>query len=197
MSQRIQRIEKGDLRDGLRVVVWDLETVTLDASFGRVLCGTVKEIGKKPDTYRIDKTKTYKKEPWNDRELVVAIRDRLNQAHVAVAYNGIRFDVPYLNSRLLHHGFEPIAAGVQHVDPVFIARNRMRLGSNTLARLLDFMGCKEQKLHLGPEVWQRAAAGSRKDMDLLVKRNVSDCVALEQLFNKLISMVPLKFSLVR
>lgn len=170
--------------------------MTLDGEFGRLLCITVKELGKTPKTFRIDRTRTYKREPWDDKELVVQARDELNTYHGLVVHN-VRFDLNFLNTRLLHHGFEPLSGSVQHYDTLWVARQRMRLGRNTLDRLLDFLGCDEQKMHLSPAVWQRAAAGSKKDMDLLVKRNVSDVVALEQLFNKLISLMPLKFHMVR
>lgn len=194
----LQRITKKDLREGLKICSFDLETVTLDAEFGRLLCGTVKELGKAGKTFRIDKDPCkHKGEPWNDESLAVALRDELNKYHAAVAYNGLGFDVRFLNSRLLYHGYEPLSPGIQHVDPLPVVRAKMRLGQNSLARVLDFLKCDEQKMHLGPDVWQRAAAGSKKDMDLLVKRNQSDVVALEQLFNKLVSLMPLKFSLIR
>lgn len=194
---KAQRISKGDLRDGFKLGVMDLETTGLDADFGRILCGTVKTLGGTSKTFRIDKTSTYKKEPWNDVELAVALRNELNKFHGVVGYNSLNFDWPMLNTRLLTAGYEPINPSVQVIDPIWVVRSRMKLGRNTLDRLLSVLKCDEQKLHVGPEVWQRAGAGSKKDLDLIVKRNVSDVVALEQAFNKIVALMPLKFSFVR
>jgi len=193
----LQRIRQRDLREGFRIACWDLETSSLNGSYGRVLCGTIKEIGQPPLTLRCDKFPSFKKEPWNDEHLVASLRDELEKFNVVVSYNGENFDAPMLNTRLIKHGYQPISPAVKHADLIWVARKRMRLSSNSLATLLDTLGVPEQKMHVSPEVWNRAVAGSKHALDLIVERNISDVVALEQAFNKLTSLMDVKFSLIR
>ena len=94
----------------MKVTCFDLECSNLNADYGIVLCGCMTDWQPKKArrvdvrTYRIDETPGYLKERWNDHALVCQIRGDLEQSDIIVSWNGKRFDVPYLNGRLMYWG---------------------------------------------------------------------------------------------
>ena len=145
---------------------FDLETSSLNANFGIVLCAVVKGSDrKKPYVFRGD---SY--EPWkqgkrsDDSFLVKDIVACLSGYDVLVAHNGARFDVPFLRTRMakwsphLECGAFP---NKKLVDPVQLARNKLRMSSNGLAALASLIGAGEKTLVDG-DVWLRASLDGDK-----------------------------------
>lgn len=192
-----QRVTEAEVKGGLSVGFWDIESTGLNASYGRILCATVKPAGGTAVTFRNTDYSSFKSQPWNDKSLVKDLRDELEKYVVLVSYNGQRFDVPIVNTRLMKYGLKPISPAVKHCDLYFVTRYRMRLSSSSLESLLSHLALPEQKMKLSPDVWNRAGAGDREALELIAQRNVSDCVALEQAFDRLIPLLDLKFSLIR
>lgn len=194
---KTQRITASDLDRGLKFATWDLETTGLNASFGSILCCTIKPLNKEPIVYRIDNYKLYKKEPWNDKELVVDIRNALEEYNVAISYNGFRFDIPMLNSRLTRHKLRVLSPIVKHLDMINVARHRLLLNSNSLESLLAHLQANTRKTALEPQEWARAVAGSKEALDSVVEHNVKDTESLEEAFHELIPYLDIQFRLVK
>ncbi len=194
----LQRIHASDLLDpDFKICCWDIETTSLNASFGHVLTVGIKPLHGVPILFRIDGFPGYDKARWDDKKLVYAAKKELEKYNVAIAYNGMRFDVPFMASRLLHHGIKPLATTIKHVDPVYIARHRMRIHSNSLENLLEHLQAHERKTPLTPYIWQRAAAGDKKSLDSIVRHNRADLLSLEEAFLKLLPLLDIKFGLIR
>lgn len=201
MPKQRQAINRGDLKN-FRIGLWDLEASGLAATFGGLFCGTVKELNGSSVTFRIDESPTYKKEPWDDHDVAVKVRDELETYQLVIGYNSIGwggrgFDLPFLNSRLLRHRERILSPEVKHVDLYMVARNKLKLHSNRLEALLEHLGTRVRKTPLKPEDWRRASAGDKKAMDRIVSHNVPDVVALEECFLRMIPFLDVRFYIAR
>lgn len=170
----------------MRVALWDLETSNLNADFGIILCGVVKEIGHQAKIFRIDETKTYKKEPWNDVEVVNAIYSELRQYDIMVGWNSSMFDLPFLNSRLLYHKLEAIPRrSIKHIDLLYRARVDLQLHDNKLGTVAEYLGVKIGKTAVDGVMWVKALTGDKNAMDYIVNHCVRDVIILEEVYDKL------------
>lgn len=170
----------------MRTCVFDLETSGLSADFGILLCGVVKEIGKKAKVFRLDDYTDWNKKRFDDSKLAQAIKKELESYDIAVSWNGYRFDTPFLNSRLKWHNKELIVRGKpRHIDLMYQAKYKLRLHDSRLDTVARFLGCDNEKTRLDGLNWVRAMTGDRKSFNVIVKHCVLDCKVLEEVFNKL------------
>lgn len=137
----------------------------------------------KVSVYSITDYKLFRKNCTDDKILVKKLADELSKADIWVTWYGTYFDVPYLNSRLLYHGLDPLPP-VPHVDGWRIARNRLKLHSNRLASVSAFLGL-DDKTQLLQDQWRKAAAGYRDAIKYVKEHCAKDVVVLEQAYNKL------------
>ena len=164
---------------------FDLETSSLNANFGIVLCAVIKGSDrKKPYVFRGDSYDPWKNGNRSDDSLLVKdIVSCLNDYDVLVAHNGARFDVPFLRTRLAkwHPSLECGAfPNKKLVDPVLLARSKLRMSSNSLAAIASLIGAGEKTLVDG-DVWMRAALdGDSEAMDIIVKHCIIDVDILEK-----------------
>jgi uncharacterized protein YprB with RNaseH-like and TPR domain len=164
---------------------FDLETTNLSADFGVVLCGVVKPAHGRPKIFRADKLNRHWSEcRSNDREVILAIVRELAQYDIWVAHNGQRFDVPFLRTRLLAHNMEPLP-NKKLIDPVLLARNKLRMSFNSLSQVANHLGVNS-KTEVEPRQWLEAALdGSRKAMSYIVDHCVQDVYVLEKVVGAL------------
>jgi uncharacterized protein YprB with RNaseH-like and TPR domain len=163
---------------------FDLETSSLNADFGVVLCAVVKPGGADPLIFRGDELNScWDRVRSDDRELVQAIARELEGYDILVAHNGKRFDLPFLQTRLARWGLPPLPRK-KLIDPVLLARNNYRMSSNSLRRLLSMFGLN-QKTDVETEIWLRASLdGDREAMNYIVDHCVKDVAMLEQLTDR-------------
>ena|ERR1700675_3910218 len=160
---------------------FDLETSSLNANFGIVLCGVIKGSDrKKPYVFRGDDYK-----PWkaghrsDDSQLITDIVAQLNRYDVLVAHNGARFDVNFLRTRMAKWKQAPFP-NKKLVDPVQVARNKLRMSSNSLASLASLIGAGE-KTPVDGNLWLLASLdGDKEAMDQIVKHCVVDVEILDK-----------------
>lgn len=171
----------------LSTVCFDLETFNLDANFGIIFCGVIKEREKDPIILRFDKLdpKAWKSNRSNDSKLVLAIAKELNKHATWCGHNIARFDCPYLNSRLLHHGLPVVPSPKAMVDPLLLARNKLRMSYNSLDQLAGMLGVNS-KTPVDHQVWSKAAFdGCRKSLDIIVHHCIEDVLTLERVVDKI------------
>lgn len=195
-KSRLQRVSR-DYVGLFPTCTWDLETSNLNASIGYLLCGVVKPWGQEPMVFRIDESPNYERDRSDDRWLAKRLKSAVENYTVAIAYNGQRFDAPFLNTRLMLARLKPLLPTVKHLDPLYAARFRMRLHSRTMAAVAEALGIVEKKTPLEGKVWIQAAAGVKGAMDKVVKHCIIDVEVLEQVTEKLIQLMDLKFFLIR
>jgi uncharacterized protein YprB with RNaseH-like and TPR domain len=174
----------------LKVVFFDTESNSLEASWGRILCCSFVDLDGKPKTYRGDKRPYKGTDIVDDSKLVSAIKSELEQADIIVSWNGILHDIPLLNSRLGLAGIEPIRIGEKfgnfHLDLMYYVRGAShKIGGSKLDTAAKFFRVENEKTPLDGRLWQLAAAGDSKAMNEIVGHCEADVLVLRDLWPKL------------
>lgn len=176
---------------GRKIAIFDIETSDLAANHGHILAAVVKYVGEKPRVWDLHKTPGYGSTPrslYNDRELVVSLRDALEEADVMVAHYGKKFDVPFIQSRLIEHNERPMAAPAL-IDTWRVARTQLRLHRNSLAVVGDALRCKNQKPQVSYETFRLAGLGDKPAQKIVVDRCLGDVELLEEIYLKLLPVM--------
>jgi len=166
----------------MKIGIFDLEMSNLNADYGIILCGVVKPYGSDLVVYRIDKYPLYKKDRANDKSLVVALRDALEEFDIIVSYNGKRFDIPFLNARLLAHGLTRLSKK-KHIDVYWQARYKLKLSSSRLEAVQEYLGLETKKTRIDGRHWVRAVAGYKSDLDYIIDHCKLDVEVLEDVYD--------------
>lgn len=171
---------------GPKIIAWDIETTNLSANFGYILCLGWKVIGEnKTHLIKINEFDLFKKDPTNDKEVVAAAREILTDCDAWVTWYGSRFDEPFVNSRLLFHNLPPLPPMASaHIDGWRIAKYKMKLNSNRLASVSQFVGVEEKTPLSGPH-WIKAMAGDSKSQKYVFTHCKQDVRVLEQVYEKI------------
>ncbi len=184
MERRHTNSNETDRGKPLKIAHFDIEASNLSANLGYCISAAIKwSDDKTPQVFRVDNYKTFKKDPTNDRLLIKDLAEAMNGADLWTGWYSSRFDVPFVNTRLLQYGFAPLAP-VPHVDLWRTARFGLKLHSNRLAVVGDFLGI-EDKTPIKWECWRRAPSGHKQSIDEIVKHNVGDVIALEKAYEQL------------
>jgi hypothetical protein len=117
----------------------------------------------------------------SDKRIVKGIWKLLDEADIVIAHNGVRFDIPALNTRFLMHGMKPPSPYVQ-VDTLRVFQKQFRFSSNKLAYINKALGLKEKIETGGFELWSQCYAGHNPSLIAMEKYNIGDVVALEDLY---------------
>jgi DNA polymerase III epsilon subunit-like protein len=102
-----------------------------------------------------------------------------------VAHNGDKFDLKWLNTRLVYHGFDPKPIE-RTVDTLAIARRRFMFNSNRLDYIGQFLGLGQKIDTGGIELWKDIVLNKdAKAMAKMVRYCKQDVKLLEQVYHKL------------
>lgn len=165
-----------------RVLIFDLETSTLDADFGTLLCVGYKWLGEKKVTVlSIDQFGDYKNHPTDDSALVEAFLKVYETADLTVAYNGILFDRPYLLAKCLEHNL-PIPPSIPMQDPYFTVKSNLRISRKSLQNTAYFLRLSSKKTPVEGRIWKAASTGDMDSLKYIVKHCHADVKVLEELY---------------
>ncbi len=120
----------------------------------------------------------------DDRILVSEIFRLLDEADIVVAHNGKAFDLPVILGRGVVHKFSP-PSPYHIVDTYLIAKRRFRFVSNSLANLSEEIGDHQKSKHAkfpGFELWLECLRGNDEAWEEMMKYNIEDVLALEDLY---------------
>lgn len=171
-------------RKQLASCVFDLECSSLNADFGILLCAVVKPADGEPMIFRADDHRSWRRGRSCDKALVRAVVDCLESFDVWIAHNGQRFDVPWLRTRLLKWNLPPLA-NRKLIDPVLLARNKLKMSFNSLGQLASLLGCNS-KTDVEPDIWLKASLeGCKTSLDYIVEHCVQDVLVLEEVVTRL------------
>ncbi len=166
------------------MTAFDIETTNLNANYGYILCMAWKHVGEsKVHCVRIDQTESFEKDPTSDKLVVKAAAEALKDSDVVYGWYSSRFDWPFIQSRLLTHGL-PAMPPTAHIDLWRTAKYQMKLNSNRLASVSEFLGL-EEKTPIRSREWIRAMAGHQKSINYVVAHCKQDIVVLEQAYLKM------------
>lgn len=175
----------------MKQAVFDIETFALDRAWGVVMAGCVLVHGDgAPKFYEFDLTQydSWPNSRSDDSRLVADLMHVLEGCSILYAHNGNKFDIPYLNAAALKFGMPPLVRKL--VDPVQIARNKLRIGNNSLAAIGKFLNIDEEKFNISFEVWKKALLDNDTDSwSLLRTRCRSDVVILNEVSRRIAPFV--------
>lgn len=171
----------------MNICTFDLETSTLDANTGIILCAAVKQLNNKNvKVIRADKYPNWKTKKSNNKEVVKDIMNELDQYDILIAHNGQRFDKAFLTALCLKYDIEPSLRFKKLIDPVLSARRHLKLNRNSLVSLIDFLDVPDKKTGIDFKHWIQASLDSNTtSMDYIVDHCVADVKALEQVYQKI------------
>ena len=128
--------------------------------------------------------KEYKKDPTNDEPLVKELWKLFDQAEVIIAHNGDTFDIKKSNGRFLKYGLEP-PTPYKTIDTLKIARKYLKLDSNKLDDLGDYLKIGRKIRTGGFDLWFDCIKGDRKAWKHMCDYNKRDVILLEKVYYKL------------
>jgi uncharacterized protein YprB with RNaseH-like and TPR domain len=167
----------------MRIVFLDLETSNLNANYGIVYCACfLEDATGKIKIYRIDNYKIFKKDRTNDKFLVSDIKKEIEGVDILVSYNGKKFDIPFLNSRLAYWGIDTIRIP-KHIDLYPIIKWHYRLSDYKLQTASYFWQTENQKTFVDGMHWVKALL-SKKSLDYIVNHCVQDIKVLKEVFER-------------
>src|SRR6185312_6232542 len=184
MSLRLWQQIVTDKKNNAKIIAWDIETTDLSANWGWILSAAwcdLNDPGRSIKHVRIDKYKGFNSDRTNDKPLLVDLANALSEADIWVTWYGDRFDIPFVNTRLLVHGLSTLPT-IPSVDGWRAARNHLKLTSNRLASLTELFGV-DRKTPVLEKQWQRARAGHTDGIDYVVEHNLKDVKVLGEVYD--------------
>lgn len=149
------------------------------------LCFVAKWLGSKNMiTSALPDYKEYRKDPENDRQVVQAIWDLLNEADIVIAHNGDKFDIRKVNARFVFHGMSP-PEPYQTIDTLKVARKYFAFNSNKLTDIGEHLGLGKKVETGGFELWKGCMQGDKKSWKKMIEYNKQDVNLLEKVYLEL------------
>lgn len=177
-----------DFKKGISIGVFDLETTGLNADFGYILCGSVLNAHTgEVQTIRIDDPRNPDKN--SDKWAVKEIIKMLGKFDLIVGWYSEKFDVPMLNSRAIKHRLKTLNNPYRR-DLWYTSRFKLKLRSNRLAVVGEFLFGKTVKDAITPSVWNGAIRGQKKDLDYVVHHCEKDLKETLRVYKRLLPLVP-------
>ena len=175
----------------MRVGIFDLETSSLYANTGIVLCASIKQFEKHGvTTIRADEFPNWEHKRSFNKPVINAVVRELKKYDILVAHNGQYFDKTFLNSACLKYGIKPSIRWTKFVDPVLIARRHLRIARNSLGSLIDYFDIQDTKTPIEFKHWIQASHdGNRTSMNYISKHCERDIISLEQVYDRVIPLV--------
>lgn len=90
----------------------------------------------------------------DDLTAVVDMALAINHADVIVTFNGKKFDLKYLKTRILKWGLPPLKP-VKHIDLFEQAKRHFRFPSNSMDNICKYLGYSTLKIKTDFDLWKR------------------------------------------
>ena len=167
----------------------DIETTSLTADMGMLVCAVVRREGK-------DK-KFFVESPRRERKVLIRLLDELRKCDGLVTFNGRSFDVPFLLSRALVIGIEDVTLDLpRHMDLYEECKRVLRFDRHGLDHVARVLGVDVDAHVTGREVphlyMTYLATKDPKIRDRIIGHCVSDIETMEKVVERLRSMISLE-----
>lgn len=187
-----------------RVLIYDLETApNLGYTWNKydttvidfkehwyILCFAYKWLGEKEThVVALPDFDLYKTDPTNDSELVKVLRELFDQADITVTHNGVTFDKPKAQTRMIAHGIEP-PSPYKEIDTLRVARRQFAFTSNSLADLCKQLGLPGKLDNGGFQTWLGCLSGNPASWNRMKVYNKRDVTILERLYLRFLPWIP-------
>jgi hypothetical protein len=164
--------------------IWEQNVIEV-VKRSSVLCASWKFLGdsKVHNVAQCD-APDYKPGVENDRFVMQALRDVLDQADIVVTQNGDAFDIPIIRTRLFELGIEPFSP-VKRIDTKKLAKSMFRFESNKLEHMVQYASIASKTNPGGFGAWKGCMRGDKKSWADMIKYNNNDVLITEQLYLKM------------
>ena len=135
-----------------------------------------------------DFPKEYKKDPKNDKHILIPLKKLLEEADIVVAHNGYDFDRRKINTRLHKNGLGAVPR-YRMVDTLLVARRNLSFTSNKLTDLCKFLGLGCKVATGGFQLWIDCMKGDKKAWNHMEKYCRYDVTLLEKLYYELLPWI--------
>jgi len=170
----------------VRILAWDIEASNLSADFGIVLCVGFKIVGEgKPEVLNVLDYQGKDKDIIKaERRLLLDVSERLLAADAWLTHYGSRgrYDLNFVNTRLLYHRLPLLPPKHPQIDTQKISYNDLKLHNNRLITIQEFLGLENEKNAIKGEQWIRALGGHGPSMAYLVDHCRRDVLVLEEVY---------------
>lgn len=155
---------------------YDIEASNLAASIGEMICVCVRPLGGPTVTFS-DFT--------DDKNFVDALGRELEKYDYIIGFYSSRYDLKFINTRLMIHGFEPIRH-LRHIDLYDVAKSALKLHSNRLGVVAEtLVGDSLKTRVLGPEWMDALRRHDEKAMAYIIDHCQRDVKETEAVFHAL------------
>lgn len=148
---------------------------------GYILCWAAKWFGEKEVMFESVQHQTY-------ANMLRPMYKLLNEADVVVHFNGISFDMKWLQAEFLKLGWPPCSP-CQQIDLLLTVKRRFRLASNKLDYILGFLKIGNKVKHDGFEMWVGCMDGDQHYWKQMEKYNRGDVTLMEKVYKKLLPWI--------
>jgi len=165
------------------------ETKTLKATITSIVCAGYKIYGEK-ETHCInawDYT-SWDKDVNDDYTVCAEIYEVLKDADAIVTHNGIKFDLPYLQTRLKENGL-PFLPKLHHIDSLKIVKKNLYMINNKLNTLGKLLAGEQKLAHTGWKLWVDTHNKCPKALALMERYCKQDVNLLEKCFKELLPLI--------
>lgn len=168
----------------MQCLLWDIETygMNFSADAGFIMVISYKWLGEnKIYTITRNNPSKWSRKLFDDKEICRQFQKVFEQADMHVTWNGTRFDLPFLQTRMLKHklGFLP---PVPHEDGLRTARRslKMRRSLENIGKFFE-LSTEKEEMNLA-KVWMPSAMGDPTALKQVIKRCESDVKLLEEAY---------------
>lgn len=178
-----------------KILFLDIEATSLVADFGKMLCCGFKWAHEK-EPFVI--TMLDYERGMGDKKLTADVVKTINSADVIVTWYGARYDIPFINTRVLRTGTKEFIGlpSSSHIDLWRTSRYKLKLRSNRLASVIDYLQLDNEKTPVKGPQWMDAQLCPKcypekvnSALRYIVSHCEKDVLALEEAYNILRPLV--------
>lgn len=124
------------------------------------------------------------KDQLDDSRLCKEIAKVIEEADMLITYNGIRFDIPFIQTRMLANEL-PILSPKPHKDLYYTAKFKLKLNRYSLFAVQSFLRLNAAKTPVDLRQWLKALIGDKKAQKEIIVHCENDVKVLEEAYLKL------------
>lgn len=125
-----------------------------------------------------------------DKNVLTPLLDAMNKADLVIAHNGDRFDLPWVRTRALVHGFKAVPRWTT-MDTFKSVKANLNFPTNRLGDIAKYLGL-EAKIDIPPDVWENCFQGDQSRMNEMLDYCDQDVRVLQAIHEKIAGFVPHK-----
>lgn len=120
----------------------------------------------------------------DDKPITQRLWHLLNDANMAIAHNGSRFDGKMANTFFVEHGLKP-PAPYKMIDTLTAARQKFKFPSNKLDELGKFLGVGKKTDVTCNDLWEACLGGDKEAYKKMAVYCANDVALMESIYWKL------------